>query len=175
MRLYLCGFMGVGKTKVGRLVAEARSIPFRDLDCEVEAAAGISVARIFAEQGEQAFRDLEHGCLLETAQEEHLVVALGGGTFTFERNRALIAALGCSVWLDVPFALIAARLTPEKRQKRPLFADEERARALYGERAASYGLADHRLRVENEAPAAEVAARILPLFRVEAGEVPRYL
>lgn len=175
MRLYLCGFMGAGKTKVGKLVAAAQDWPFLDLDREVETLAGKEVGRIFAEDGEAAFRDLEHRALRETARFDDLVVALGGGTFYYPRNREVLSCLGRSVWLDIPFALIARRLTPLKRATRPLFADEAAARALYESRVASYELADHRLSLENEAPATEVAARIIPLLRVDPGEVPRHL
>lgn len=175
MRLYLCGFMGAGKTKVGKLLAAEKGWPFLDLDHEVEALAGKTVAAIFEEDGEAAFRELEHRALDETARFDDLVVALGGGTFTFPRNREVLSRLGRSVWLDIPFPLIAARLTPVKRATRPLFADEAAARALYERRVASYELADHRLSLENEAPATDVAARIIPLLRVDPGEVPRHL
>lgn len=175
MRLFLCGFMGAGKTKVGRLVASSQGWDFLDLDQQIEAMAGKSVSEIFAQDGESKFRELEYRAVAETARFDNLVVALGGGAFTSARTRELISRLGQSVWLDVPFDLIATRLTPVKRATRPLFADEAAARRLYESRVPAYQLADFRLSLENEAPATEVAARIIPLLRVDPGEVPRHL
>ncbi len=89
-------------------------------------------------------------------------------------NREIVARLGRSLWLDVPFPLILRRLTPDKRQTRPLFRDEAKAaRALYEERLSSYRLADLHLRIETEAPAEEVAARIVSTLREGSSAVSR--
>lgn len=173
MRVYLCGFMGVGKTKVGRLLAAKLGYPFVDLDVEIESRAGKRIAEIFAASGEAGFRRLEQEALERTGELEDAVVALGGGAFTVAENREMVARLGRSLWLDVPFPLILRRLTPDKRQTRPLFRDEARARALYEERLSSYRLADLQLRIETEAPAEEVAARIVSTLREGSSAVSR--
>lgn len=173
MRLYLCGFMGAGKTKVGRLVAAHLGCTFLDLDIEIEARAGQRVSEIFATAGEAGFRRLEKEALLATGEVDDAVVALGGGAFTVEENRRIVSRLGRSLWLDVPFPLILRRLTPEKRSTRPLFRDEAEARALYEERLSSYRFADLHLRIESEAPAEEVAARIVSTLREGSSAVSR--
>lgn len=173
MRVYLCGFMGAGKTKVGRLLAGCLGCPFVDLDVEIERRGGRTVARIFAEEGERGFRRLEREALLSTGELPEAVVALGGGAFTVEENREIVGRLGLSLWLDVEFPLILRRLTPEKRQTRPLFRDEGEARALYEQRLSSYRLADLHLRIETEAPAEEVAARIVSTLREKFSALSR--
>ncbi len=173
MRLYLCGFMGAGKTKVGRLVAARLACPFLDLDVEIERRGGRTVKEIFAESGEAGFRRLEREALIATGELEDAVVALGGGAFTVEENREIVGRLGLSLWLDVEFPLILRRLTPEKRRTRPLFRDEGEARALYEQRLSSYRLADLQLRVESEAPAEEVAARIVSTLREGSSALSR--
>jgi shikimate kinase len=173
MRLYLCGFMGAGKTKVGRLVAAELDWPFVDLDIEIERKHGKRVAEIFAEAGEERFRKLEKASLLATGELENAVIALGGGAFTVDENRQIVARLGRSLWLDVEFPLILRRLTPEKRQTRPLFRDETAARALYEQRLSSYRFADLHLRIETEAPAEEVAARIVSTLREGSSALSR--
>jgi shikimate kinase len=173
LRLYLCGFMGAGKSKVGRLVAQMLNYAFVDLDSEVERRALSPVAEIFATAGEARFRELEREELRATATRSDVIVALGGGSFASPENRALIGELGVSLWLDVPFANILGRLDERRRARRPLFSDIEKARQLVTERAPIYALADLRLAVEVEAPAPEVAARIISLLRDRQLEIPR--
>src|SRR5258706_16117400 len=90
--IILLGFMGSGKTTIGRLLAERLGRAFVDLDDRIESAAGKTIAEIFASDGEAAFRQLETECLsrILTEEREPLVIGLGGGTFVHERNRAAI-------------------------------------------------------------------------------------
>jgi shikimate kinase len=175
MRLFLCGFMGAGKTKVGKLVAAKVGWPFVDLDQEIERREGKKVAEIFAEEGESRFRQLETAALAATAELENGVIALGGGAFAELENREIVGRLGRSLWLDVEFPLILRRMTPEHRQKRPLFRDESAARDLYERRLASYRFADLHLRIESEAPAEEVAARIVSTLQEGSSALSRPL
>ena len=166
-RVYLVGFMAAGKSKVGRALAERLAWPLVDLDELIEVEEGLTIAQIFAQQGEEGFRDLEYRHLLGTTGLDPGVIATGGGTFTFERNRQVIADAGRSVWLDVPFDVLDQRMSPAGRARRPLFQDREKARTLFTARRPSYALADHRIRVFGEETAITVADRICNLLRGE--------
>jgi shikimate kinase len=108
--IYLVGFMGSGKSTVGRRLAEALGWTFVDLDDDIEAATGRTIADIFSNDGEQAFRDAEHAALQARVSGSNAVVALGGGAFTFVRNRDVMKGAGTSVWLDCPFELALRRV-----------------------------------------------------------------
>lgn len=142
-RFFLVGFMGAGKTTLGSGVARELDLPFFDLDERIEKTMGRSIADIFAREGEPAFRRLETRALEELLREaEAGIVALGGGAFTVEANRALLRGAGASVWLDVPVDELLRRVDGAAR---PLWRSSEETRSLHADRARSYGLADHRL------------------------------
>lgn len=168
MRVFLTGFMGTGKSSVGRALASRLGVPFVDLDTEVERAAGRSIREIFATSGEEEFRRLEQRTLerlladadTAAADAAGLVLATGGGTVTRESNRRLLRSTGTVVWLCLPFAVIAERVRGPGRDERPLFRSEEEARRLYESRLPVYRRCDLRVDVgPGEAPE-EVAARI---------------
>ena len=100
MLLFLIGFRGTGKTTVAKRLAQRWNCDWVDSDAEVERRAGKTIAQIFAEQGEDAFRDLESLVVAELAQRNHQVVALGGGAVLREENRRAIAGRGLVVWLQ---------------------------------------------------------------------------
>jgi shikimate kinase len=160
MRIYLTGFMGSGKSTVGRCLAERLSIPFVDLDAEIERRAGMTVREIFERHGEPAFRRMEHEALRATLELPDAVVATGGGTMVFEGNLRLIRSSGLSVWLNPPFAAIVSRIGALGKRDRPLFRDERQALALYQERLPAYRRADLTVDVAPEEEPEEVAARI---------------
>jgi len=160
MRIYLTGFMGSGKTTVGRALARRLEVPFVDLDQEIEAREGKTVRRIFEERGEPGFRMLEAEALRGTLALPDVVVATGGGTLTFEGNVRLVAANGLSVWLNPAFATIASRIGGRGKADRPLFKDEVQALALYRERLPAYRRADLTVDVAPDEGPEEIAARI---------------
>ncbi|HEX6900470.1 MAG TPA: shikimate kinase [Thermoanaerobaculia bacterium] len=160
MRIYLTGFMGSGKTTVGRLLAARLGATFLDLDVEIERRAGMTVREIFERQGEPAFRQLEAEALRGTLALPDVVVATGGGTMVFEGNSRLIRSNGLSVWLNPPFATIAARIGGVGKADRPLFKDEVQALALYRERLPAYRRADLTVDVAPQEGPEEIAARI---------------
>jgi shikimate kinase len=114
----LVGLMGVGKTSVGKRLAAALGLPFRDADHEIEAAAGRSVTDIFAERGEAAFRDGERRVIARLLDDPPHVLATGGGAFMQGETRALINARAISVWLKADPEILAKRVA--RKTTRPL-------------------------------------------------------
>jgi shikimate kinase len=162
-RVVITGFMGSGKTTVGGALARLLEVAFLDLDDCVAAAEGRGPRALIDEEGEEYFREAETRALRRALEEGAArVIATGGGAWTVERNRALVAAGGClSVWLDAPFELCRRRIKESGGgAERPLARDSERARRLYEERLAAYRLADLRVRVTPRSGAEELAAEI---------------
>jgi shikimate kinase len=116
--IVLVGLMGVGKSSVGRRLATALDLPFRDADNEVEAAAGRSIPEIFAEMGEPAFRDGERRVIARLLDEPAHVLATGGGAFVNPETRALIKSKAVAVWLKADLELLARRVG--RKEGRPL-------------------------------------------------------
>lgn len=160
MRIYLIGFMGSGKTTVGRLLAARLGTPFVDLDAEIEGRAGLQVREVFELHGEPEFRRMEQEALRATLELPAAVVATGGGTFTFEANARLIGSGGLSVWLNPPFGTIVARIGAWGKEDRPLFRSEAQALELFRERLPAYRRADLQLDVAPEEGPEEIAARL---------------
>jgi shikimate kinase len=148
-RVYLTGFMGCGKTTLGRALAERRGVPFVDLDDAFESLSGRTVRETFETHGEPWFRAREAELLRGTADLAGAVVALGGGTFVLPENAAFVKRHGVSVFLDVPFDVIARRLG-DKALDRPLFRSIEEARGLYEARLPSYRMADQTVALSGE-------------------------
>ncbi len=160
MRVVLTGFMGAGKTTVGRLLADRLGWPFVDLDQEIEAKAGRSIREIFEREGEAVFRRVERELLVEALALDPVVIAAGGGTLTFSENLERARAQAMVVWLNPDFATLARRIGGTGKPDRPLFRDEVGALALYRDRLPAYALSDLRVDVAAEERAEEVAARI---------------
>jgi shikimate kinase len=114
----LVGLMGVGKTSVGRRLAAALGLPFRDADHEIELAAGCSVSDIFAERGEAEFRAGERRVISRLLEEPPHIMATGGGAFVQPDTRALINARALSVWLKADIEILARRVA--RKTTRPL-------------------------------------------------------
>ncbi len=153
--IFLVGFMGSGKSTIGALLANELGAPFIDLDDDIEAAAGRTIAEVFASDGEQRFRDLEHDALTRRVEAGgSAVIALGGGAFTFARNREAMRGKGTSIWLDCPFETAHRRV--EGFSHRPLAKDPEKFRALFESRRGDYAKADLRIAIDSDDPAAAV-------------------
>ncbi len=163
MRVFLIGFMGVGKTTVGRRLAEQLGFTFVDLDAEVEKAAGATVPEVFAREGEHGFRDREHLALRAACAGSNVVVATGGGAATFERNTRLMQETGVTIWLDLPFEVLHDRLKRDPAG-RPLFAASATMQKLFDARREAYRRADHHLELAAEATPELVAERIVQLL-----------
>jgi shikimate kinase len=139
----LVGLMGAGKSTVGRRLAARLDLPFKDADAEIEAAAGMSVADIFATHGEAYFREGERRVIGRLLQEGSSVLATGGGAFMNPETRAWIAQSGVSIWLKAEFEVLMKRV--RKRSNRPLLKNpdpESSMRQLMAARQPVYALAD---------------------------------
>ena len=116
--IVLVGLMGAGKSSVGRRLAHALDLPFFDADEEVEKAARRTVAEIFAEMGEAAFRDGERRVIARLLDGPPHVLATGGGAFMNDETRALIKAKATSVWLKADIDVLVRRVG--RKTDRPL-------------------------------------------------------
>jgi shikimate kinase len=165
--IYLVGFMGCGKSTVGRALADELGWSFFDLDDEIESGAGSTISEIFDTQGEPMFRTIEASALAKRVRAVQSgrpqVIALGGGALMRDENFELIANNGVTVWLDAPFDLIEKRVAAESH--RPLARDSEKLRGLFEVRCLRYALADFRVEAPEEDAAATVRRILeLPLF-----------
>ena len=162
--MILCGFMGCGKTSVGRRAAKLLGREFCDLDLYIEERAGMSVSEIFARQGEAGFRRWEAQAVREVAGRPGLVIASGGGTVLFQENvDAFHKEGGVVVFLDAPLAALQERLKNDKR--RPLLQVPDRRRViaeLFAKRAPLYRAAAD-VTVDAGAPPVTVARRVAEL------------
>jgi len=139
----LVGLMGVGKSSVGRRLASALNLPFRDADAEVEAAAGRSISDIFTDLGEAAFREGERRVIARLLDQPPHVLATGGGAFMNPQTRELIKSRAVSVWLKADLDILARRVS--RKDTRPLLAGRDPLEVLQAQadaRYPAYGLAD---------------------------------
>jgi len=160
MKIYLIGFMGAGKTTVGRELGRRIGAPFFDLDDLVESAEKMSIKDIFAQHGEPYFRKRERDILRSTHYLEEAVIATGGGTFTFEENIQFIQSAGVSVYLSAPYALLRSRIG-DKAAERPMFRDDVAAHELYNTRLRFYKMSDIILDIRDDETPMEIVERIV--------------
>ncbi len=124
----LVGLMGVGKSSIGRRLAIAMGLPFKDADTEIEVAAGRSISDIFSQYGEATFRDGERRVIARLLEQPPHVLATGGGAFAQPDTRALIKAKATSVWLKADIEVLARRVA--RRDHRPLLIGKDALEVL---------------------------------------------
>lgn len=159
--IVLCGFMGCGKTTVGRKLATQTGRRFVDMDAYIEEQAGMSVSTIFEQFGESDFRSREREACKALAEQRHLVIASGGGALTFPENVEVLAATSCIVLISVTPETVLKRLQGDIT--RPLLArpDKEQAvQQLWARRLPLYQAAAD-MEVNGERPAEQVAEDII--------------
>jgi shikimate kinase len=163
--IYLVGFMGSGKTTVGRLLGKELGWSFCDLDEDIEVDQKCSIATIFETRGEAEFRRIESQALARRVRlverGRPLVVALGGGAFVQENNFELLENNGVSIWLDPPYGVIRRRV--EGASHRPLARDPQKLEELYHSRRSFYERASYHIR-EADSPSAVASILRLPIF-----------
>ena len=155
--IVLAGMPGSGKSTVGRAVAQALGRRFYDADAVIEERAGKPIPQIFAEEGEAAFRDLEHAVLTDLGRQSGVVIATGGGAVCFARNLPPLWENGRVYCLRRPVGLLPT-------DGRPLSTSRQRLEEMERERAPFYRRAAHRV-VDNSGPLEQTVAEILDDFR----------
>ncbi len=163
--LVLVGFMGTGKSALGRRVAARAGAPFLEMDAELERRAGKSIARIFAEDGEPAFREMESRLAAEWGRGSGAVISCGGGVVLREENLRALGANGRLVCLTARPEVILERTS--RSRKRPLLAGEDPARKIH-EMLAARGPHYAKIPAQvdtSDASLDELAARLLDLWR----------
>ena len=183
--IFLVGFMGAGKSSVGRLLGQRLNWVFEDLDDRIERREGRTIAAIFRDSGELEFRRAEHAALEHLLEELRgaggRVIALGGGAFVQKQNAMLLQAAGApTVFLDAPVEELWQRCckqATEAAAERPLLRTPEQFRELYKARRKSYSGASARIQTGNRTIDA-IATEIVETFglttiatRTEEGEV----
>jgi len=169
--LYLVGFMGTGKTSVGRAVAQRIGFTCLDSDHEIERLSGRSVQEIFAHDGEEAFRTLERRFIEDGHAGNRTIVACGGGLVVQPGMLGLLKARGVVICLHASIETILER-TLRHGRTRPLLdvADPEaRARALYAEREAMYRGSGTVILTDGR-PLAEIAGHVIRVWRRDAAD-----
>ena len=160
-RVVLIGFMGAGKSTVGRLVARRLGYRFEDMDQRIESRTGRRIAAIFREDGEETFRAMERDEAEALGGTTRCVVAAGGGAFARSPTRALLQRGAVTVWLRCDIDTVSARIPADGT--RPLAANRDIMRALLAEREASYRMAD--VTVDAVGTPDEVADRVVALVQ----------
>jgi shikimate kinase len=142
--IVLIGMMGVGKSSIGRRLGSRLGVPFVDADTEIEQAAGMSIADIFARHGEAAFRSGEARVIARLLNSGPQVLATGGGAVMNEATRALIKERGVSIWLSAELDLLLRRISKRKAERPMLQTDDPAAtlRDLLTTRQPIYAQAD---------------------------------
>ena len=169
--IFLTGYRATGKTTVARLVAQALGKQAIDADVYIEQQAGMTIAEIFTEEGEQGFRNRETIVVQELADRENLVIALGGGAIVREKNREALQGRGITIWLRASADVIFERMNtdPLTGQRRPdltAFGGLEEVRSLLTQRTPLYqAAADFTVDTEQLSPE-DVGAQIVSKISV---------
>lgn len=165
--IVLVGMMGAGKSAVGQALAQRLGVPFLDSDHEIERAAAMSIAEIFARDGETFFRAREAEVISRLLAEGPCVLSVGGGAFLAERTRAAIAEGGISIWLRADVELLWERV--RHKQTRPLLrtADPKATLTrLAAERDPIYALADLAVQARPEYSVADMTEQVIGALEV---------
>ncbi len=161
INVYFVGMMGVGKSTIGRLVAKEMGYQFFDTDSLIEQIAQRSIKQIFADEGEESFRELESRTLAELCANQRLAIATGGGIVVRKGNWSYLQQ-GLVVWLDVPLDSLYQRLRRDR--SRPLLQTEnpkETLRQLMEERRPLYSNADLHIVPKPKASTHETAQQVI--------------
>ena len=169
--LVLTGMMGVGKSTVGKSLADKLSFKFIDIDNMIETKEGCTIDIIFKSKGENYFRSLENKITLIELKKESSVISLGGGAFLNNSIRRAVKNSSISFWLDVKTEILIKRL--KKNKKRPLLFKKnltETVKKIYLERKKTYSEADFKIRCESLKPEL-IVNKILDLYENSRNQI----
>ncbi|WP_370230568.1 shikimate kinase [Cognatishimia sp.] len=158
----MVGMMGAGKTAVGRAVAAKLGVPFLDSDAEIEAASNMTIAEIFARDGEAFFRKKEAQVIDRLLENEICVLSTGGGAFLAEGNRDTISEKGVALWLDADLDLLWERV--RHKDTRPLLRTPDPLATLteiYNTRVPVYELAELSVKANPDFAIEDMADRVI--------------
>jgi shikimate kinase len=176
--IVLVGMMGVGKSSIGRRLGARLGVPFVDADAEIEKAAGMSIADIFARHGEAYFRGGEARVIARLLEGGPQVLATGGGAVMNADTRAAIKAKGVSIWLSAEFDLLMRRINKRKNDRPMLLTADPAAtlRQLLAEREPVYAQADITVQsreVPHDAIVAEIIRALAVFFNTGASSTEK--
>lgn len=164
--IILCGFMGCGKTTVGKNLQKRSGMHMIDTDAYIEKNQGMKISEIFDRYGESYFRDLEYDACCELSKKSGIIISTGGGALTFQRNVEALKKNGTIVLIDVPLDAIKERLKNDTT--RPLLQrpdKDEAMRELYEKRMPLYKKAADII-VDGEFPPLQVAINIIHTAKI---------
>lgn len=162
--LVLIGMMGVGKSSVGKMLANHLKLDFVDTDDEIETAAGMTISEIFERFGEDYFRDGERRVIARLIDGGPKVIATGGGAFINDHTRALIKERCHSIWIDADIDILVARVS--RRSHRPLLVGKDPKlvmQDLLNKRGSIYALADFRV-YSDSGPHSQTVGKIMKVL-----------
>ena len=158
MTIYLCGFMGCGKTTVGRVLADMLELGYEDMDAYIEKKAGMSIPQIFAEKGEDSFRRMETQAVAELGKAGG-IIACGGGAMLKEINARTAAEYGTVVYIDVPYDTCYDRISGDTNRPIVMANTKESLGEIYNERVPLY-IAHSQVKADGKKSPEEIASEI---------------
>lgn len=161
--VYLCGFMGCGKTTVGKLLADKMNSEFYDMDEYIVKREGLRIPEIFSEKGESYFRETETAVIREL-EEKGGVIACGGGAMLKKENADIASADGIVVYIEAPFEVCYKRIAGDKNRPIVMSNTKEELEFIYGSRVPVYKK-NSSVSVSGEGSAEEIAERIINLIK----------
>ena len=157
--VYLCGFMGCGKTTVGKILAEKLGADFYDMDEYIVEREKMKIPEIFAEKGEKYFRETETAVIKELAEKKG-IIACGGGAMLKRENAEIAAENGIVVYIDVPFEVCYGRISGDNNRPIVMSNTKEELEFIYDSRIPLYR-ENSAVTVSGDGTAEEIAGRIL--------------
>ncbi|MFH0960885.1 MAG: 3-dehydroquinate synthase [Pseudomonadota bacterium] len=150
--IYITGFMGVGKSTVGKALSKLLKRPLIDMDRTISTKTGLSIKSYFEQFGEASFRNAETELLKEIASDQRLVIATGGGVPVSPQNRSIMRSSGKIIHLNMPIEQCFQRLGNGSNLSRPKWKDRDSVEALYNRRAPMYEDCDYTIDVSGKLP-----------------------
>tara|TARA_B100000767_G_C19371356_1_gene372013 strand:- start:61 stop:573 length:513 start_codon:yes stop_codon:yes gene_type:complete len=159
------GMMGSGKSSIGNLVSKKLNIPFIDIDYLIEKHAGMSIAEIFRNNGEDYFRNLEEKITLKSLKNSKNVISLGGGGFINDKIRKDILSSHFSFWLDWDESILLRRIKDSKKRPLAFKSTEQEIKAIIKKRTKIYSEAQFKINC-NKLTEIEIVEKIIKIYEL---------